>query len=103
MIVFDMLREILQRSKQLEIFRFLPRISYFRYNGHSGLYPSDPTGLPCQNGNFAVILFIYFILLNFIAPIIRMEFYRSDQFNSNNTNSINGYSYYRLNDVNVQC
>ena len=29
--------------------------------------------------------------------------YRSDQFNSNNTNSINGYSYYRLNDVNVQC
>ena len=44
-----MFREILQRSKQLEIFRFLPRISYFHHNGHGGSYP---TGLPCQNGNF---------------------------------------------------
>ena len=30
--LFDMLREILQLSKQLEIFRFLPRISYFHHN-----------------------------------------------------------------------
>ena len=34
-IVFDMLREIFQRLKQLEIFRFfLLRISYFHHNGH---------------------------------------------------------------------
>ena len=32
-IVSDMFREILQRSKQLEIFRFRPRISYFHHNG----------------------------------------------------------------------
>ena len=56
-IVFDMFREILQRSKQLEIFRFLPRISYFHHNGHSGSYP---TGLPCQNGNSAVVAHLFF-------------------------------------------
>ena len=50
-----MFREVLQRSKQLEIFRFLPRISYLHHNGHSGSYP---TGLPCQNGNFAVVAHI---------------------------------------------
>ena len=48
--------EILQRSKQLEIFRFRPRISYFHHNGHSGSYP---TGLPCQNGNSAVVAHIF--------------------------------------------
>ena len=51
-----MFREILQRSKQLEIFRFRPRISYFHHNGHSGSYP---TGLPCQNGNSAVVAHIF--------------------------------------------
>ena len=51
-----MFREVLQRSKQLEIFRFLPRISYFHHNGHSGSYP---TGLPCQIGNFAVVAHIF--------------------------------------------
>ena len=56
MIVFDMFREVWQRSKQLEIFLFLPRISYFHHNGHSGSYP---TGLPCQNGNFAVVAHIF--------------------------------------------
>ena len=55
-VVSDMFREVLQRSKQLEIFRFLPRISYFHHNGHSGSYP---TGLPCQNGNFAVVAHIF--------------------------------------------
>ena len=56
MVVFDMFREVLQRSKQLEIFRFLPRISYFHHNGHIGSYP---TGLPCQNGKFAVVAHIF--------------------------------------------
>ena len=51
-----MFREVLPRSKQLEIFRFLPRIGYFHHNGHSGSYP---TGLPCQNGNFAVVAHIF--------------------------------------------
>ena len=46
---FDMWWEIFQRSRQQEIFRFLPRISYFHHNGHSRSYP---TGLPCQNGKF---------------------------------------------------
>ena len=46
---FDMLRQIFQRSKQHEIFRFSPRISYFHYNWHNGSYS---TGLPCQNGKF---------------------------------------------------
>ena len=53
---FDMFREVLPRSKQLEIFRFLSRIGYFHHNGHSGSYP---TGLPCQNGNFAVVAHIF--------------------------------------------
>ena len=51
-----MLREIFQRSKQLEIFLFSPRISYFHHYGHSGSYP---TGLPCQNGSFAVFAHIF--------------------------------------------
>ena len=51
-----MFREVLQRSKQLEISRFLPRISYFHHNGHSDSYP---TGLLCQNGNFAVVAHIF--------------------------------------------
>ena len=51
-----MFREVWPRSKQLEIFRFLPRISYFHHNGHSGSYP---TGLPCQNGNFTVVGHIF--------------------------------------------
>ena len=55
-IVFYMFREILQHSKQLEIFRFLPRISYFHRNGHSGSYP---TGLSCWNGDFAVVAHIF--------------------------------------------
>ena len=46
---FDMLRQIFQRSKQHEIFRFSPRISYFHHNWHNGSYS---IGLHCQIGKF---------------------------------------------------
>ena len=46
---FDMLRQIFKHSKQHEIFRFSPRISYFHHNWHNGSYS---TGQPCQNGKF---------------------------------------------------
>ena len=46
---FDMLREIFQRSKQHEIFRFSPRISYSHHNWHNGSYSTGPPG---QNGKF---------------------------------------------------
>ena len=47
-------------STQLEIFRFLARIRYFHHNEHSGSYP---TGLPCQNVNFAVCCTYIFKIL----------------------------------------
>ena len=58
MVVFDMFQEVWQRSKQLEIFLFLPRISYFHHNGHSGSYPHWPT--PVKMG----ILLLFYIYIN---------------------------------------
>ena len=51
-----MFREVLRRSKQLEIFRFLPRIGYFHHNGHSGSYP---LAYPVKMG-ILLLLHIYF-------------------------------------------
>ena len=49
------------------------------------------------------LLFKFYLFIKLYCTNNQNGNYRSDQFNSNNTNSINGYSYYRLNDVKVQC
>ena len=52
-----MLREIFQHSKQLEIFQFLPIISYFYHNGHSGSYPI--LAYPVKIRSFTVFAHIF--------------------------------------------
>ena len=55
---FDMLREIFQHSKQQEMFRFSPRISYFHHNGRNGSYSTAADLV--KMGSFTVFAHIFF-------------------------------------------